>query len=36
MFEAVGERFWPGYFAQLHKCLKPGGARRGADHHHRQ
>jgi cyclopropane-fatty-acyl-phospholipid synthase len=25
MFEAVGERFWPGYFAQLHKCLKPGG-----------
>jgi cyclopropane-fatty-acyl-phospholipid synthase len=25
MFEAVGERFWPGYFAQLHSCLKPGG-----------
>jgi cyclopropane-fatty-acyl-phospholipid synthase len=25
MFEAVGERFWPGYFAQLHNCLKPGG-----------
>jgi cyclopropane-fatty-acyl-phospholipid synthase len=25
MFEAVGERFWPGYFAQLNGCLKPGG-----------
>ncbi|MBN8475394.1 cyclopropane-fatty-acyl-phospholipid synthase family protein [Sulfuritalea sp.] len=25
MFEAVGERFWPGYFAQLNNCLKPGG-----------
>jgi cyclopropane-fatty-acyl-phospholipid synthase len=25
MFEAVGERFWPGYFAQLERCLKPGG-----------
>jgi cyclopropane-fatty-acyl-phospholipid synthase len=25
MFEAVGERFWPGYFAQLHNFLKPGG-----------
>jgi cyclopropane-fatty-acyl-phospholipid synthase len=25
MFEAVGERFWPGYFAQLDGCLKPGG-----------
>ncbi|MCF8198102.1 MAG: cyclopropane-fatty-acyl-phospholipid synthase family protein [Sulfuritalea sp.] len=25
MFEAVGERYWPGYFAQLGRCLKPGG-----------
>lgn len=25
MFEAVGERFWPSYFAQLAGCLKPGG-----------
>ncbi len=25
MFEAVGERYWPGYFAQLERCLKPGG-----------
>jgi cyclopropane-fatty-acyl-phospholipid synthase len=25
MFEAVGERFWPGYFAKLGECLKPGG-----------
>jgi cyclopropane-fatty-acyl-phospholipid synthase len=25
MFEAVGERFWPGYFQQLKRCLKPGG-----------
>ena len=25
MFEAVGERFWPSYFDQLHACLKPGG-----------
>lgn len=24
MFEAVGEQFWPGYFATLEKCLKPG------------
>lgn len=24
MFEAVGERFWPGYFNQLQQCLKPG------------
>ncbi|MBK8337409.1 MAG: class I SAM-dependent methyltransferase [Sterolibacteriaceae bacterium] len=25
MFEAVGERFWPAYFAQLLDRLKPGG-----------
>ena len=25
MFEAVGERFWRGYFEQLGNCLKPGG-----------
>ncbi len=25
MFEAVGERFWPGYFKTLAKALKPGG-----------
>ncbi len=25
MFEAVGERFWPDYFRQLGRCLKPGG-----------
>jgi cyclopropane-fatty-acyl-phospholipid synthase len=25
MFEAVGERFWPSYFEQLRRCLKPGG-----------
>jgi cyclopropane-fatty-acyl-phospholipid synthase len=25
MFEAVGEAFWPTYFAQLHDRLKPGG-----------
>ena len=25
MFEAVGERFWPSYFEQLSRCLKPGG-----------
>ncbi len=25
MLEAVGERFWPGYFAQLRARLKPGG-----------
>ena len=25
MFEAVGERFWPRYFQQLKRCLKPGG-----------
>ena len=25
MFEAVGERFWPRYFQQLQRCLKPGG-----------
>ena len=24
MFEAVGEEYWPSYFATLHKCLKPG------------
>jgi cyclopropane-fatty-acyl-phospholipid synthase len=25
MFEAVGERFWPSYFEQIRRCLKPGG-----------
>jgi len=25
MFEAVGESFWPPYFRQVHRCLKPGG-----------
>ena len=25
MFEAVGEKFWPAYFATLKRCLKPGG-----------
>ncbi|MBR0740006.1 class I SAM-dependent methyltransferase [Bradyrhizobium liaoningense] len=25
MIEAVGERFWPAYFGQLHQRLKPGG-----------
>ena len=25
MFEAVGERFWPSYFEQLGRSLKPGG-----------
>nr|WP_199068524.1 cyclopropane-fatty-acyl-phospholipid synthase family protein [Chromobacterium sp. ASV5] len=25
MFEAVGERYWPGYFDTLRRCLKPGG-----------
>ena len=25
MFEAVGEAFWPGYFAQLRDRLRPGG-----------
>ena len=25
MFEAVGEKYWPGYFAKLRDCLKPGG-----------
>ena len=24
MFEAVGEQYWPAYFATLHRCLKPG------------
>jgi cyclopropane-fatty-acyl-phospholipid synthase len=24
MFEAVGEAFWPSYFATLKRCLKPG------------
>ena len=23
MFEAVGEKYWPTYFATLHRCLKP-------------
>lgn len=26
MFEAVGEKFWPDFFRQLHDRLKPGGA----------
>ncbi len=25
MFEAVGEQYWPGYFAALARSLKPGG-----------
>ena len=25
MFEAVGERYWPSYFRQLRRVLKPGG-----------
>ncbi len=25
MFEAVGRAYWPGYFATLHRMLKPGG-----------
>jgi cyclopropane-fatty-acyl-phospholipid synthase len=25
MFEAVGEPYWPSYFATLSRCLKPGG-----------
>ncbi len=25
MFEAVGERYWPSYFATLRRALKPGG-----------
>jgi cyclopropane-fatty-acyl-phospholipid synthase len=25
MYEAVGEAFWPGYFAAISKALKPGG-----------
>jgi len=25
MFEAVGENYWPSYFAQLNNCLKPNG-----------
>ena len=25
MFEAVGEQYWPVFFAKLHDCLKPGG-----------
>lgn len=26
MFEAVGERYWPAYFAKIHESLKSGGA----------
>jgi cyclopropane-fatty-acyl-phospholipid synthase len=25
MFEAVGEKYWPGYFAKVHDVLKPDG-----------
>lgn len=25
MFEAVGEEYWPSYFAKVRDCLKPGG-----------
>jgi cyclopropane-fatty-acyl-phospholipid synthase len=25
LFEAVGEEYWPTYFATLERCLKPGG-----------
>jgi cyclopropane-fatty-acyl-phospholipid synthase len=34
MFEAVGEKYWPTYFSKVRQCLKPGGKRRPADHHH--
>ena len=27
MIEAVGERYWPAYFAKLRECLVPGGPR---------
>ena len=27
MLEAVGERWWPGYFQQLARCLKPAAVR---------
>ncbi len=33
MIEAVGERFWPRYFSQLHDRLLPGGTRRHSSHH---
>lgn len=26
MFEAVGEAYWPAFFATLRRCLRPGGA----------
>jgi cyclopropane-fatty-acyl-phospholipid synthase len=26
MFEAVGEQYWPTYFAKVHECLKPGAS----------
>jgi len=26
MIEAVGERYWPAYFAKLRECLTPGGS----------
>ena len=25
MIEAVGEKYWPTYFNQINRCLKPGG-----------
>ncbi len=25
MFEAVGEEYWPGFFAKIRQCLKPAG-----------
>lgn len=25
MFEAVGEKYWPGYFSTVERCLKPDG-----------
>ena len=25
MFEAVGEKYWPTYFAKIKECLKPNG-----------
>ena len=34
MFEAVGEKYWPAFFAKVRDRLKPGGRRRHADHHH--
>jgi hypothetical protein len=34
MFEAVGERWWPAWFAAVARVPGAGRARRGAEHHH--